>query len=156
MKCRRIPYDYKAQIDRVSRNKELMEKCKNWGVALQKSIETGVNVTALYMFEVNRMAEAIAGGEPLDDHISFSQGRYGNVSPINTPLEKNVEKNGEVITFFYKTDEFNPKKGPVPKPDWIYPVALDKVIKELDTINNIGDVVVRERLSETPQKRYKL
>lgn len=153
MKYRCIPYDYKAQINRVNSNKELMEKCKNWGVALQKSIETGVNVTALYMFEVNRMAEAIAGGESLEDHISFSLGRYGNVSPINTPLEVSIEKDGEVVTYFYKTDEFKPKKDPVPKPDWIYPVVLNKVINELNAMNNISDVVVRERLDKSSQKK---
>lgn len=158
MKQVHIPYDYQAQIEVVTRNKELMTKCKNWGVALKKSIETGVNVTALYMFEVNRIADAIAKNEPMDECISFSFGRYGNVSPINTPLEEQILDGNQTVRVYYKTDEFNPKnptRNPVQKPDWLYSLALDKVINELDSITDIREVLTHERLDRGINKKYK-
>ncbi len=157
MKQIHIPYNYQAQIKAVTRNNDLMKKCKCWGVALNKSIEIGVNVTALYMFEVNRMADALARNEPMDSHISFCSGRYGNVSPINTLLEERILDGNRIVTVYHKTDEFNPKNPthtPVQKPDWLYPLALDKVIRELDSITNIREALTCERLERVFIKKY--
>ncbi len=85
-----LDYEYEKTIESLKENKDLYERCQGWGKALELSVQTGINCTALYSFEANRLAvlaeEAQEQGiepnlEPTDDlQTVFSQGRYANVN----------------------------------------------------------------------------
>lgn len=142
MEKRHVDYDYEKQIEHCKNNTLLMEKCKNWGKVLVASIQTGINVAALYMFEKNRIAKLYSENPEMSkfsiEEIPFGIGRYGNVSPINTYLEENVvllgeNKNSEIHTIKYKTDNFTPKVDTdIKVEDWMYDVALDNVLKYIE------------------------
>lgn len=128
-------YDYEAQIERVKSNPLLMEKCKKWGEALILSVKSGLNVASLYMFQVNRIAKMYNENKNIDFNnldLSFSDGRYANVSPTNTPLLEKVISadecgNSTYVDCMVNTDEFKPKSLKFPVEDWMYDMALESI-----------------------------
>jgi hypothetical protein len=144
MEKKHIDYDYEKQISNCKNNAMLMENCKQWGRVLIASIETGINVAALYMFEKNRIANLYNKYNPNTDFSiteePFGIGRYGNISPINTHLEEEIimlgENNHVTEVLKYKTDEFSmTEKTKIVEEDWMYDMALDNVLKYIEKIN---------------------
>jgi Predicted phosphoesterase len=146
-----IPYDYEKTIAGLKAIPELYSQCKNWGKALELAVLTGINVPALYMFELQRVA--LLYDETKDkENLSlqevekeiFSQGRYGNIGP-NGELLKNQEivadenSNLSVIVRETVTQEGQiQKKAPVL--DFMYEVALNNVENYINEIQKRGSL----------------
>lgn len=111
MDQRQISYDYEKQKDLVRQNNTLMDSCKHWGYALIAAIDTGINVPALYMFEVKQIAKEYASNKDKEKcsnrDISLGIGRYGNISPYHDYLEERIIAGNEIEWMKYQTDEFS-------------------------------------------------
>lgn len=146
MDMQRIDYNYDQAISNVRSNPILMERCKHWGEALIASVETGVNITALYMFEKNRIArehEEDPTKTDFEHDISFGIGRYGNVSPVSSHLEEQIIVGGEnqpgtVLNLQYETDDFKEKRPNAKEEPWMYDVALKNVLSYVAYLQENG------------------
>lgn len=148
-----IDYDYQAQIEHVRSNQDLMNKCKYWGQVLIASIETGLNVTALYMFEKNRIAEMEAKKLSSESAgLDFGIGRYANVSPTNDYLTSRIivagPEESNIKKLKYNTDQFKEKGSRYSETDEMYERALNNVLaylKKLQESNGLEGCVSRGR-----------
>lgn len=145
-----VDYDYQKEIENIKSNDILMNQCKGWGHALIKSVETGINVTAMYMFEKNKIAKEYA--ESIESSTpSFGTGRYANVSPDNDYLKEQLislsNDGGDFVPQYFKTESFTSAKN-YPVEDWMYEEALKRVIERLEELqsnNMVESTVYTER-----------
>lgn len=155
MEKRHIEYDYEKQKNLVRENSTLMEHCRHWGYTLIAAIDTGINVPALYMFEVKRIAREYArtkNKEQSSNHdISLGIGRYGNVSPYKDYLKEQLIVGDRIDSLKYATDEFDSNSANFVIEDWMYDVALKNVLESLYSLKR--DKKIDKKLSE--ERRFR-
>jgi len=148
----KVSYDYEKTIENVKSNPDLIEKSKGWGKLLIKSVKTGINVTALYMFELKRLnniyynnnqnMEKTLYVELENFKEAFGQGRYGNLNPYGKNLTISVmagNTKGELTEEkdLVKTNE-NTVKATYDNseiPSFLYEIALQNVDSYLQKAN---------------------
>lgn len=141
MTIRETDYDYVATIDSVKSHTDLYERCQGWGKALELSVLTGINCTALYAFEVKRLAliaeEAREQGiepdfSPVSDlNVVFGQGRYGNLNYDGSQLTDIVIEDTGIECVFGKakviTSEGRTSIKSAPTTPEMYEKALENI-----------------------------
>lgn len=134
MERQHISYDYEKQKKLIRESSTLMEHCKHWGYALIAAIDTGINVPALYMFEVKQIAKEYAENKDKEKSfqhdISLGIGRYGNINPYRNYLEDRIIIGDKIGALKFETDEFLPSSNFAIE-DWMYDIALKNVLTSL-------------------------
>jgi len=134
MERQHISYDYEKQKKLIRESSTLMEHCKHWGYALIAAIDTGINVPALYMFEVKQIAKEYAENKDKEKSfqhdISLGIGRYGNINPYRNYLESRIIIGDKIGALKFETDEFLPSSNFAIE-DWMYDIALKNVLTSL-------------------------
>ena len=144
---RDVSYDYFKTITSLKEHKDIYDRCCGWGKALELSVSTGINCTALYSFEANRLARLVEeakqkGEEPnlnaIEDlNYIFSQGRYGNTNYDNSQLvDTTIEDAGDAYVFGPTKVITSPPspKGHKPTKE-IYDIALNNIKKVVASAN---------------------
>lgn len=132
MEKRHVDYDYQKAIAFVKTNSDLTNHCKNWGTALIASIESGLNVASLYMYEKNRIVRkynSVFFKKYVNMQLSSLKEKAFQI-PINLNFHSKKLTMNQNMYFF--TDNWN-EKGPVMKEeDWMYETALRNILTNLE------------------------
>ena len=139
-----LKYDSKNTLDSLKNNNELYTRCCGWGKALELSLLTGVNCTALYVTEAKRIAMILEeakkkGIQPNYDDLRtpnniYGRNRHANVNYDGSLLTAMGIQEVDGIEVFGSTEEFSlgAKLNASPQPtEEIYLMALDNIKRQV-------------------------